>query len=138
MTANFVVKKTSNAMEGKGLYSGKSDYESRKAFRQFLEGKSPIAQSCLGFSFQQIESIAVVGGNPHIKPIPLYTLNPTSLARASGKYRTALLEFLGGKSTQAQSCQGFSLLEISEISAKGRGNRIKPIPLYRLNPTSRL
>ena len=43
-----------------------------KAFRQFLEGKSPQAQSCQRFSFRQIESIAVVGGNPHIKPIPLY------------------------------------------------------------------
>jgi hypothetical protein len=96
MTANFVVKKTSNAMEGKGLYSGKSDYESRKAFRQFLEGKSPIAQSCLGFSFQQIESIAVVGGNPHIKPIPLYRLNPASLFLSDRKAQKSIVAIFGG------------------------------------------
>jgi hypothetical protein len=39
-----------------------------------------------------------------------HTLNGTSLIRAIRKHRTALLEFLEGKSPQAQSCQGFSLL----------------------------
>jgi hypothetical protein len=54
----------------------------RRALYEFLEGKSPIAQSGQGFSLCEIEDIAVVGGNPHIKPIPLYTLNATSLTRA--------------------------------------------------------
>lgn len=59
-----------------------------------------------------------------------YTLNPTSLTRAIRKHRTALLEFLKGKSPQAQSCQGFSLLEIEEIGFVENNARIKPIPLY--------
>jgi hypothetical protein len=42
---------------------------------EFLEGKSTQAQSCQGFSLLQIEDIAVIGENPHIKPIPLYTFS---------------------------------------------------------------
>jgi hypothetical protein len=39
---------------------------------EFLEGKSLEAQSCQGFSLSEVEGIAVVGGGPHIEPIPLY------------------------------------------------------------------
>ena len=44
----------------------------RRALYEFLEGKSPQAQSCQGFSLSEIEDIAVDGGGSHIKPIPLY------------------------------------------------------------------
>ncbi len=71
----------------------------------------------------------------YMMPDGSYRLNPTSLARAIGKHRNSLLDFLKGKSTEAQSCQGFSLLEIEEISVEGRGNRIKPIPLKVAVPT---
>ena len=46
--------------------------KNHKALGEFLEGKSPQAQSCQGFSLGEIQSIAVVGGGSHIKPIPLY------------------------------------------------------------------
>ena len=59
-----------------------------------------------------------------------YTLNATSLSKALKKPRNALLEFLDGKSPIAQSCLGFSLLEISDIAVAGRGAHIKPIPLH--------
>ena len=45
----------------------------------------------------------------YMMPDGSYRLNATSLAKAIGKYRAAMLEFLGGKSPQAQSCQGFSV-----------------------------
>jgi hypothetical protein len=66
----------------------------------------------------------------YMMPDGQYTLNPTSLARAIRKHRAVLLEFLGGKSPQAQACKGFEMLEIERIAVEGRGNRIKPIPLY--------
>ncbi len=59
-----------------------------------------------------------------------YTLNPTSLANAIKKDKKVLWEFLGGKSPQAQACKDFEMLEIEGVSVEGRGNRIKPIPLY--------
>ncbi len=43
-----------------------------RALYEFLEGKSPQAQSCQGFSLYEIEDIAVIGVNHRIKPIPLY------------------------------------------------------------------
>jgi hypothetical protein len=66
----------------------------------------------------------------YMMPDGSYTLNPTSLARAIGKHRNSLLDFLKGKSTEAQSCQGFSLLEIEDIAVVGGGSHIKPIPLH--------
>jgi hypothetical protein len=44
---------------------------------QFLEGKSPQAQSGHGFLLLQIEDIAVVENNARIKPIPLKVAAPT-------------------------------------------------------------
>ena len=64
------------------------------------------------------------------------TPNPASLTRVIGKHRNALLHFLGGKSTQAQSCQGFSLLQIEEIGFIESNARIEPIPLYTLSAAS--
>ncbi len=66
----------------------------------------------------------------YMMPDGSYRLNPTSLARAIGKNHKSLGEFLGGKSPQAQSCQGFSLGEIESIAVIGENHRIKPIPLY--------
>jgi hypothetical protein len=66
----------------------------------------------------------------YMMPDGQYTLNPTSLANTIRKHRTALLEFLRGKSPQAQACKGFEMLEIEGVSVEGRGNQIKPIPLY--------
>lgn len=59
-----------------------------------------------------------------------YKLNAASLARAIGKHRKALWQFLEGKSTQAQSCQGFSWWQIEDIAVVGGNPHIKPIPLY--------
>ncbi len=39
----------------------------RRALYEFLGSKSPLAQSCQGFSLDEIESIAVDGGGPHTK-----------------------------------------------------------------------
>lgn len=64
------------------------------------------------------------------------TPNPASLTRVIGKHRNALLHFFGGKSTQAQSCQGFSLLQIEEIGFIESNARIEPIPLYTLSAAS--
>jgi hypothetical protein len=66
----------------------------------------------------------------YMMPDGSYRLNPTSLTRTIGKRRRALYEFLGGKSTQNQPCQGFSLYEIEDIAVVGVNHRIKPIPLY--------
>ena len=66
----------------------------------------------------------------YMMPDSSYTLNATSLTRAIRKHRAALLQFLGGKSPQAQSCQGFSLLQIEEVAIVENNARIKPIPLY--------
>jgi hypothetical protein len=54
----------------------------------------------------------------YMMPDGRYTLNPTSLSKALKKHRTALLQFLEGKSPQAQSCQGFSLLQIRELTTQ--------------------
>jgi predicted HD phosphohydrolase len=60
----------------------------------------------------EIEDIAVAGRGVHIKPIPLHVA-PTRHHKNTSK---ALWEFLEGKSTQAQSCQGFKLWEIEDIA----------------------
>lgn len=61
------------------------------------------------------EEISLEG---YVMPDGSYRLNPTSLARAIRKHDKAFREFLGGKSTQAQSCQGFSFREIESIQGK--------------------
>jgi hypothetical protein len=73
------------------------------------------------------EEISLEG---YMMPNSSYTLNPASLAKAVRRHRNGLLQFLGSKSPEAQACKGFEMLQIEEIPVEGRGNHIKPIPLY--------
>jgi len=65
---------------------------------------------------------------------PLHALTQHRACKALKKHRMIMSHFFGGKSPEAKACKGFEMSQIEEISVEGRGNRIKPIPLYVAAP----